>query len=212
MFKIGEFSRLGQVSTRMLRHYDKLGLLIPSQTDKWTGYRYYTLDQLSRLHRIIALKELGFSLQDIVDLLQDEGNLTTAELRGMLLLKQAEVRRDLTETSWKLRQIEVRLARLEAEGQPSPYEIVIKPVPATAVASVRTIVPHIQDMEFYCKKLTQQVYAGLAEMDIQPLQPELILYHAEEYQEVDVDVEAAVADEEMVTEIQLPIAPATRVD
>ena len=69
MFKIGEFSKLGQVSTRMLRHYDKLGLLVPDQIDEWTGYRYYTIQQLPRLHRIIALKDMGLSLQQITDLL-----------------------------------------------------------------------------------------------------------------------------------------------
>ena len=61
MFRIGEFSKLGQVSTRMLRHYDQLGLLKPSDTDQFTSYRYYTIEQLARLNRIIALKGLGFS-------------------------------------------------------------------------------------------------------------------------------------------------------
>ena len=60
MFKIGDFSRLAQVSVRMLRHYDKLGLLEPSYTDRFTGYRYYTIDQLPRLNRIVALNDLGF--------------------------------------------------------------------------------------------------------------------------------------------------------
>ena len=80
MFKIGEFSKLGQVSTRMLRHYDKLGLLTPSETDPWTGYRYYTIDQLSRLHRIIALKELGLSLPQIAALFESETPLPVEEL------------------------------------------------------------------------------------------------------------------------------------
>lgn len=193
MFRIGEFSQLGQVSTRMLRHYDKLGLLVPSRTDEWTNYRYYTLDQLSRLHRIIALKELGFSLQDIADLLEKEDLLSVAELRGMLLLKQREVQQEISEAHWRLQQIEARLARLEAEGQPSAYEIVVKPVPATAVATVRTIVPSIHEMNFYCGMLTRQVYDGLAKLGVQPLQPELMLYHSEEYREEDVEVEAAVA-------------------
>ena len=193
MFRIGEFSRLGQVSTRMLRHYDKLGLLVPSHTDEWTNYRYYTLDQLSQLHRIIALKELGFSLQDIADLLQKEASLSLAEMRGMLLLKQREVRQEISEAHWRLQQIEARLARLEAEGQPSPYEIVVKPVSATAVATVRTVVPSIHEMNFYCEKLTRKVYEGLAKLGVQPLQPELVLYHSEEYREEDVEVEAAVA-------------------
>ena len=61
---------LAQTSVRMLRHYDKLGLLEPSYTDKFTGYRYYTLQQLPRLNRILALKELGFSLDQIARLLR----------------------------------------------------------------------------------------------------------------------------------------------
>jgi DNA-binding transcriptional MerR regulator len=97
MFKIGDFSKLGQVSTRMLRHYDQMGLLRPSQTDKWTGYRYYTIDQLARLHRIIALKELGFSLEQIADLLNQGDALPVTELRGMLKLRQAEISRELQE-------------------------------------------------------------------------------------------------------------------
>lgn len=63
MFKIGEFSKLGQVSVRMLRHYDQMGLLKPGHTDKWTGYRYYTIEQLARLNRIVALNGLGLTLQ-----------------------------------------------------------------------------------------------------------------------------------------------------
>lgn len=193
MFQIGEFSKLGQVSTRMLRHYDKLGLLVPSHTDEWTSYRYYTLDQLARLHRIIALKELGFSLQEIGDLLQKADGPSVAELRGMLLLKQAEVRQALAEGRWQLQQIEARLRRLEDEGQPLPYEIVVKPVVATAVATVRTIVPSVHEMGTYCERLTGQVYAGLKQVGIRPLSPELILYHSDEYREEEVEVEAAVA-------------------
>ena len=95
MFKIGDFSQLGQVSTRMLRHYDKLGLLTPSHTDKWTGYRTYTIDQLPRLHRIIALKDMGLSLEQITNLLADGDDPPLAELRGMLRLRQADLAQEL---------------------------------------------------------------------------------------------------------------------
>ena len=55
----------------MLRHYDKLGLLKPGHIDQWTGYRYYTLDQLPRLHQILALRDLGLKLDQIGGLLED---------------------------------------------------------------------------------------------------------------------------------------------
>ncbi|MCA9971180.1 MAG: MerR family transcriptional regulator, partial [Anaerolineales bacterium] len=91
MFKIGDFSKLGQVSTRMLRHYDNLGLLVPDHVDEWTGYRYYSLQQLARLHRIVALKEMGLSLQQIAMLQGAADTLPTAPLRGMLALKRAKL-------------------------------------------------------------------------------------------------------------------------
>jgi len=62
MLKIGEFSKLAQVSVKTLRYYDELGLLRPDWVDRYTGYRFYALQQLPRLNRILALRELGFSL------------------------------------------------------------------------------------------------------------------------------------------------------
>ena len=85
MFKIGEFSRLSRVSVRMLRHYDQLGLLTPAQTDRFSGYRYYTADQLPRLNRILALRDLGFSLEQIAGLLSED--LSPEQLLGMFKLK-----------------------------------------------------------------------------------------------------------------------------
>src|ERR671911_3226667 len=82
MLKIGDFSRLGQVSVDTLRHYDALGLLEPTEVDPSTGYRYYSARQLGSLNRILALKEVGFSLEEIARILQEK--LTNEELRGML--------------------------------------------------------------------------------------------------------------------------------
>src|SRR5258708_3344144 len=88
MLKIGEFSRLSQVTIKTLHHYDEIGLLKPAQVDPFTDYRYYTVDQLPRLHSIMALKELGLSLEEIARLLLDD--LPPEQIRGMFRLKQAE--------------------------------------------------------------------------------------------------------------------------
>jgi DNA-binding transcriptional MerR regulator len=69
MFRIGDFSRIARVSGRLLRFYDEIGLLAPARTDRQTGYRYYTVTQLAQLNRITVLKELGFSLEQIGDIL-----------------------------------------------------------------------------------------------------------------------------------------------
>ena len=71
MLRIGEFSQLGQVSVRTLHHYDERGLLKPAEIDNWTGYRFYSVKQLPRLNRILALKDLGFSLDQISRLVDD---------------------------------------------------------------------------------------------------------------------------------------------
>ena len=100
----------------MLRHYDQMGLLKPSQTDEWTGYRYYTIEQLARLHRIIALKGLGFSLEQVADLLNRGETVPALELRGMLKLRQAEITRELQEKQSQLASVETRLQQIEQEG------------------------------------------------------------------------------------------------
>src|SRR5450631_1315216 len=89
MLNIGEFARLGQVSPRMLRHYDDVGLLQPSRVDPATGYRSYAVAQLSRLHRLLALRDLGFSLDQISGLLDE--NPPPDQLRGMLRMRQAQI-------------------------------------------------------------------------------------------------------------------------
>jgi DNA-binding transcriptional MerR regulator len=193
MFKIGEFSRLGQVSTRMLRHYDKLGLLVPEHVDRWTDYRYYTIQQLPRLHRIIALKDMGLSLQQIGELLREDDGVSTEALRGMLALKRVELAREMRETEQTLLQVEARLAQLEREDGPSPYEIVVKSVQAMPVASLTARVPHVNEMGTYCEALTLALYRKLKAARIAWSGPELILYHAEEYHESDLDVEVCVA-------------------
>jgi DNA-binding transcriptional MerR regulator len=92
MFSIGEFARLGAVSIRTLRHYDEIGLLRPAEVDPVTGYRSYSAKQLRQLNRIVALKDLGLSLGQVRQLLD---GITVDELRGMLLLRQAQLEREL---------------------------------------------------------------------------------------------------------------------
>ncbi len=96
MLKIGDFAKLTRLSVQTLRYYDDLGLLKPVEVDRYTGYRYYTYDQLPRLNRILALKDLGLSLEQVGRLLAED--LPAAELRGMLRLKRAELRASHTLT------------------------------------------------------------------------------------------------------------------
>ncbi len=114
MLKIGEFAKKTQVTVKTLRHYDRLGLLKPAWIDRFTGYRYYAQEQLPRLNRIMALKDLGFTLQQTGRILQNE--LTVDELRGMLRLKCAELEQHIEEEQARLARVEARLRQIEHEG------------------------------------------------------------------------------------------------
>src|SRR5262245_51092830 len=126
MIKIGEFSKLVQVPVPTLRYYDQVGLLKPVKVDPFTGYRYYSVNQLPRLNRILALKGLGFSLEQIGAAL-DEG-LTPEQMRGMLRLRHAQISQQLVEVKNQLLEVEMRLHQIEREDQLSSYDVILKQV------------------------------------------------------------------------------------
>ncbi|MFB6705222.1 MerR family transcriptional regulator [Streptomyces sp. NPDC056333] len=134
MFTIGDFARYGRVSARMLRHYDAIGLLPPDRTDPATGYRFYGAAQLARLNRIIALKDLGFTLQQVQAVLDDQ--VGAEELRGMLRLRQVELEAAMAAAAARLAQVEARLRSIESEGHMPADEVVVKNVPAVRVAEL----------------------------------------------------------------------------
>jgi len=134
VIRIGSFARIAQVSTRALRLYDKLGLLKPAQVDPSTDYRYYSIDQLPRLNRILALKDLGFSLDQIAVVLRSE--LSAEQLRGMLTMKRAEVERRVAAEQAQLARIAARLGQIEQEDALDTYEVVVKRIEPQWVAAV----------------------------------------------------------------------------
>ncbi len=134
MFSIGEFARHGRVSVRMLRHYDAVGLLRPAHVDRLTGYRSYQADQLSRLNRIVALKNLGFTLQQVQSILDDK--ISVAELHGMLRLRKAELQERIAGDATRLADVETRLHIIEREGAMPDEDVLIKRIPAVRVAEV----------------------------------------------------------------------------
>ena len=135
---ISDFARLGQVSVRMLRHYDAIGLLVPERVDPWNGYRSYAPEQLHALNRIVALKDLGFTLEQVAHLLDD---VADAELRGMLRLRRAQLEDEARAVGTRLAAVESRLRMIEKENQTMP-DYVIKTVPAVRlVARSATVDP-----------------------------------------------------------------------
>ncbi|GAA3633815.1 MerR family transcriptional regulator [Streptomyces chitinivorans] len=137
MFNIGDFARHGRVSVRMLRHYDAIGLLRPARTDPVSGYRFYEAGQLARLNRVIALKDLGFTLEQVRTILDERPD--TEELRGMLRLRRAELEDAVAAATARLARVEARLRSIESEGHMPTEDVVVKSIPPVRVAELSGI-------------------------------------------------------------------------
>jgi len=128
MFRIGEFAQIAQVSGRLLRYYDQLGLLSPVRIDPQNGYRWYSARQLPRLNRILALKELGLTLEQIKPLL--DGEIPAADMRAMLSERRDRAEEGLRLEQARLRQIESRIAQIDEHGEVTGEDVVVKTIDA----------------------------------------------------------------------------------
>ena len=137
MFSIGEFSQIARATPRQLRHYEELGLLKPERIDPETGYRFYSALQLPRLNRILALKDLGLTLTQILRLLDE--HISAEEIRGMLTMRKAQIEQTLREELDRVRSIEARLSQLEEQGGLFD-DVVLKAMPARTFLSLRQVV------------------------------------------------------------------------
>ena len=142
MLKIGEFSKLSRVSVRMLRHYDEMGLLKPAETDHFTDYRYYREDQLPAMCRITALKDMGFSLADIVKILEVYDD--REQLEQFFSARQEELEALSRDTAHKLTLLDAARKRLRKEEDMS-YDVTIKTIPERYAATVQMTLPRYED-------------------------------------------------------------------
>ena len=168
MLTISEFARLGQVSPRMLRHYDETGLLAPARVDAQTGYRLYDVAQLARLHRLVALRELGFGLEQIRPILEEE--LPAGELRGMLRMRKAQIEQNLAGEQARLRRIEAHLRALERGQVMELHDVVIKHSEPVRVAEAAGRAPGFgpENIGPVFRPLFQQVITQLREDGARP--------------------------------------------
>jgi DNA-binding transcriptional MerR regulator len=190
MFTIGDFAAFGQVSPRMLRHYDAIGLLRPAVVDAVSGYRYYSADQFSRLNRIIALKDLGFSLQQVQEIV--DAKLSAEELRGMLRLRQAQLEAELARGRSQLVSVEARLRLIEKEGHMPTDDVVLKRIAPTRVAELSAISASYdgEDIGPVLQPLFGQLFERLGAAGVTPCGSPVAYY--EDAEEERIRVHAAV--------------------
>ena len=184
MFKIGEFSKIAQVSGHLLRYYNEIGLFTPAKIDQWTGYRYYSAQQLPRLNRILALKELGLSLEQIRRMLDEA--ISAEEIRGMFALRKAQIEQSIQTDIANLHQIESRLRRIEKGDMSNDYEITVKKIPAQQFLAVRSIYRSFDEARQMIDEMQRSLPKSIARNTLGHL---TALIHNEMFGDDEIDLE-----------------------
>ncbi len=205
MFRIGEFSRITRVTVDTLRYYDALGLLKPANVDPFTGYRYYSARQLDSLNRILALKEVGFSLEEIARILQEK--LTNEELRGMLKAQLVRAEQEAQTAQLRRERILARLNTLDLEDKMPDYEVTLKPVDALTVVAIRETVPSLEQMPQRYSEIFDAIERWVRANNLS-LGPSMSIYYNEGFVRENIDTECSfiISDANAATRVS-PVAP-----
>ncbi len=188
MFKIGEFSRLTQVSIRMLRHYDEMGLLKPATVDRYTGYRLYSIDQIPRLQRILLLRDLDFPIAEMSALLvgwDDES------IGRRLKEKRNELEQELQRQRDRLGKLDQAMLDIDNGTLDMHYAVSLKSVPSQLVLSRRRIIPTYFHEESLWMELTTYMHSHGIHPASETSDNNLTIFHDMEHKDTDVDVEVA---------------------
>lgn len=182
MFKIGDFSKLTQVSIRMLRYYDEMGLLKPAKIDKFTNYRLYSTEQIPTLNKIKFLRDLGFNTSEISKALDQWDDKF---IDSLLDNKQLEIENTIKLEKDKLFKIEQAKKDIEQGKIKINYNISIKSIPSYQVFSLRRIVS-----DYYAEGLLWKEMSEFAKKNNIPiLNNTFAIYHDLDYRETNVDIE-----------------------
>lgn len=193
MFKIGYFSKLTMVSVRMLRYYDELGLFKPAKIDTFTGYRYYSAKQITKLNLIVALRDMGFNVSDIATAITVHSD---EKLKYILKQKEEEVKNNIKAEEEKLKKITATIKNLKKERINMNYNVTLKSVPSYKVISLRDTIPTYDSEGILWQKLgeyiqNEQISCGNIAY---------ATYHDDDYKEGPVDVEVAVVVENLLND------------
>jgi len=189
--KIGEFSQMMQVTVKTLRHYEQKGLLLPDEVDEWTGYRYYSIGQMQKLQDIRDLQRLGFSLDEIKDLYEEDSH--TPSIR--------QLTEKIKETEVQLRQLIARRDQLlnwrdSRKEMKTMEKFSIQSLPEIIVASHREVIPNYAALGSLCYEKIGPEMQRLG-CKCPPLGYCFTIEHNKEYTPTDIDIEYCEQVEEM---------------
>jgi DNA-binding transcriptional MerR regulator len=184
--RIGDFSRLSQLSIRVLHHYDLIGLLVPVRVDAANGYRYYAPAQLGDAHRIATLKSLGLGLAEVMTVLRDE--LTDGEVLGMLRLKHAEAEAARQTAVARLAGLERQMAELRDTGRLADLDVVCGRVSPAPFLAVRASLPDLPA----ATRAVEQARGAIAAAGLLAAGPVVVVGYEDSHRDEDLDLEIGV--------------------
>ena len=176
-----------QVSIRMLRYYDEAGLLKPARIDKLTGYRFYSVDQIPLLHKIIFLRDSGFQVSEIVRIMSRGDQDFMVQ---QLIKKQREIQLDIEAEKEQIAKIQAAIQGAQKEHQSMHYDVILKKIPSFSVLSLRKRIPNYFSEGLLWQELTELIEKEHINIPVNTLN--FAIYYDEEYIEADVDVEVCV--------------------
>lgn len=189
MVKIGEFSKLSRISIRMLRHYDEIGLLKPETSDPVNGYRYYSVRQLAITGRIYTLKEMGFGLSEISEILKFYND--REKLGNYLYAQQEKLVKEAEETAYRIHLLETAIGRLGKDDS-MEYKTEIRKIPATKVISIETTIPGYRNEDEAWDKMSGRL-KGMDSAILEPDYCKTIYRGAQDDGSLKVELQVAVA-------------------
>jgi len=184
MFKIGEFSKLTQVSIRMLRYYDETGLLKPAEIDRFTGYRSYSVDQIKTLRRIIFLRDSGFQVAEINAALKQ---WDIGDLAGELKKKQEDILAVVKAEELRAAKIGAAIEDLNKQKIDLHCNVALKSIPAYQALTLREIIPDYFAEESLWMKLGEEMEREHIRLPQNTLN--FAIYHDTDFKDSEVDVE-----------------------
>jgi DNA-binding transcriptional MerR regulator len=194
VYRIGLFSRITKVSVKALRFYEEKGLLVPAFTDPATGYRYYDSEQLFRMHRILALRQCGFSIEDIRHILAGRN------AGRMLAAQKKKLEQNIQETAAQLASINAYLDCMQSDPSLN-YQIVVKPLPRTTVFSCCMTAHYYSDLFKLIPQIDEEAYRTNPDMKVKDSPPYFFIRYLDAcYKETDIKFEYCEAVYEAGTE------------
>lgn len=194
MLSIGEFSKICKVSTKTLRYYAEIGLILPSEINPENGYRYYAIEQLETMLLIIRLKAYHFSLEEIKQMLED-GEWNETKLYAALTQKREDMKKRLQEQEMSLSQLECDIRNLK-NGKPimsylDDINVALVEVPLMYLLSVRKMVQadHFSDEYGVC---FGKLISRIRKENLNIANPPMVLFHSNEFSPVGLDTEFAI--------------------